>query len=82
MSSGYIDTKRAIPNIYCDCYQRFSTMVERKIEDNLSFEEIELDFYKGHYGNYIEKQNGNILNRNIPINTKNQMLKLNIKTIN
>ena len=32
-------------------------MADREIEDNLSFEEIELAFYEEHYGNYVEKQN-------------------------
>ena len=56
-NSEHIDAERTKLNLYWDCYQGYSTMADREIEDNLSFEEIELAFYEEHYGNYVEKQN-------------------------
>lgn len=56
-NSEHIDAERTKLNLYWDCYQGYSMMADREIEDNLSFEEIELAFYEEHYGNYVEKQN-------------------------
>ena len=55
--SEHIDSERIRQNIYWDCYQGYTTMEDRGKENNLSFEQIELAFYKEHFGNYIMKQN-------------------------
>ena len=53
--SEHIDEVRAMENVYWD-YQR-GYRYPRQGNDGISFEEIELQFYEEHYGEYVTNQN-------------------------
>ncbi len=54
--SEYIDAARSSGNINLD-YQREYRFLEEDGTDGISFEDVELDYYRTHYGDYIRNQN-------------------------
>ena len=61
--SDHIDAARSSGNINWD-YQREYRFPEEDGPDGISFEDIELNYYRTHYGDYIRNQNArNEMNR-------------------
>lgn len=54
--SEHIDAARSSGNINLD-YQREYRSLEEDGTDGISFEDVELDYYRTHYGDYIRNQN-------------------------
>ena len=61
--SDHIDAVRMLDNVYWD-YQRGYRYPTQGDKDGISFEKIELDYYREAYGGYIENQNARyVMNR-------------------
>ena len=61
--SDHIDAVRMLDNVYWD-YQRGYRYPTQNNKDGISFEKIELDYYREAYGGYIENQNARyVMNR-------------------
>lgn len=77
--SEHIDEVRAMENVYWD-YQR-GYRYPKQENDGISFEEIELQFYKEMYGEYVANQNArNEMNRHPERNRSIEDLYHNDKT--
>lgn len=61
--SEHIDTVRMLDNVYWD-YQRGNRYSTQGDKDGISFEKIEMDYYREAYGEYIANQNARyVMNR-------------------
>ena len=58
-NSEHIDPERAKGNIYWDCFHGFRSALDPQDPDNLAatFSEVEQQFYKNRYSEFIERQN-------------------------
>ena len=57
-NSDHIDQERAKGNVYWDCYQGYHFPANEEQEDSiqLSFEQVERNYYFNHYDDYCEAQ--------------------------
>lgn len=58
-NSEHIDAERMAQNVYWDCYNGYTTILNRQSDEGLdvTFEEVEHRFYQEQYGAYVEAQN-------------------------